>query len=76
MQGYFLYSLDNPTNFRLKNAKMTTWPSSLSWISKIAAIFSVYSYGANRRDILGRNWDKNLKTFAPCYSQSPPPAGF
>ncbi len=26
------------------------------------------------RGILGRNWDKNLKTFAPCYSQSPPPA--
>ncbi len=25
---------------------------------------------------LGRNWDKNLKTFAPCYSQSPPPADF
>jgi hypothetical protein len=21
--------------------------------------------------ILGRNWDKNLKTFAPCYSKSP-----
>jgi hypothetical protein len=26
--------------------------------------------------ILGRNWDKNLRTFAPCYSQSPPPADF
>ncbi len=24
--------------------------------------------------ILGRNWDKNLKTFAPFYLQSPPPA--
>jgi hypothetical protein len=26
--------------------------------------------------ILKRNWDKNLKTFAPYYSQSPPPADF
>ncbi len=26
-----------------------------------------------RGSILGRDGDKNLKTFAPCYSQSPPP---
>ncbi len=26
--------------------------------------------------ILGSNWDKNLKTFSPCYSQSLPPADF
>jgi hypothetical protein len=24
--------------------------------------------------ILGRNWDKNVKTFATCYSQTPQPA--
>ncbi len=29
-----------------------------------------------RRGILGRNWDKNLKTFAQCYSQSPQPGDF
>jgi hypothetical protein len=29
-----------------------------------------------REGILGRNWDKNLKTFAPCYSQSPPLTDF
>ncbi len=26
--------------------------------------------------ILERNWDKDLKNFAPCYSQSPLPADF
>jgi hypothetical protein len=26
--------------------------------------------------VIGHNWDKNLKTFASCYSQSPPPADF
>ncbi len=31
---------------------------------------------AFRRCILGRYWKKNLKDFAPCYSQSPPPADF
>jgi hypothetical protein len=30
----------------------------------------------NRGGILGRSWDKNLKNFALCYSQSPPPADF
>ncbi len=30
----------------------------------------------NRGGIFGRSWDKNLKNFAPCYSQSPPPADF
>ncbi len=25
----------------------------------------------NRGRILGRNWDKSLKSFPPCYSQSP-----
>jgi hypothetical protein len=30
----------------------------------------------NRWGIRGCNWDKKLKTFAPCYSQSPPPADF
>jgi hypothetical protein len=29
-----------------------------------------------REGILRRNWDKNPKTFAPCYSQSPPPEDF
>ncbi len=29
-----------------------------------------------RRGILERNWDKNLETFAPPYSQSPPPEDF
>ncbi len=29
-----------------------------------------------RGGILGRNWDKNLKTVATCFSQSPPPADF
>jgi hypothetical protein len=28
------------------------------------------------RRVLGRNWDNNLRTFAPCYSQSPPLANF
>jgi hypothetical protein len=27
--------------------------------------------GGGRPRILGRNWEKNLKSFPPCYSQSP-----
>ncbi len=30
----------------------------------------MYSF-RNRGRILGRNWDKSLKTFHPCYSQPP-----
>jgi hypothetical protein len=29
------------------------------------------TYTENRGRILGRNWDKSLKSFPPCYSQSP-----
>ncbi len=29
-----------------------------------------------RGRILGRNWDKSLKSFPPCYSQSPLPTDF
>ncbi len=37
---------------------------------KLNSDYSLHS--TSRGGILGRNWDGNLKTFAPCYSQSPP----
>ena len=37
-----------------------------------SGIWSRLSWGG----ILGRNWDKNFKTFASCYLQSPPTADF
>ncbi len=53
-----------------------TWPSLLG-ISRVP--FSVLNdlRPANSRGrIPGRNWDKSLKSFPPCYSQSPPLTDF
>jgi hypothetical protein len=41
----------------------------------IPTVYTYFTYACRGR-ILGRNWEKNLKTFAPCYSQSPQPAEF
>ncbi len=41
-----------------------------TWITKVVTL------AATRGCIFGRNWDKNLETFVPCYSQSLPPANF
>jgi hypothetical protein len=31
----------------------------------------LHIYNKSRGRILGRNWDKSLKSFLPCFSQSP-----
>jgi hypothetical protein len=49
----------------------------LKWKANIATVGALKSRQQQYRvGILERIWDKNLKAFAPCYSQSPPPADF
>ncbi len=45
--------------------------TSVCFVSHFQYVHVLYRVG-----ILGRNWNKNLQTFAPCYSQSLPPADF
>ncbi len=44
-----------------------TFSSYRRWFHPLCS----YMYHSNRGRILGRNWDKSLKSFPPCYSQSP-----
>ncbi len=52
----------------------TTWKNSRVEGFSCRENWMVVEHG--RGWILGNNLDKNLKTFAPYYSQSPPPADF
>jgi hypothetical protein len=49
-------------------------PVLSGYVDESASVFIMSFLNTYRGGILGRNWDKNLKTFAACYSQSPPPS--
>ncbi len=63
---------------------MNPGPARIVWLNynfyshytcNLWGIFT-HRYKVHRMGMHGRSWDKNFKTFAPCYSQSPPPADF
>ncbi len=52
--------------------KLIIWnPSEKCYKPLYCKTGALVLYYSTRGRILGRNWDKSLKSFPPCYSQSP-----
>jgi hypothetical protein len=67
----FFLLKNGPIELLEKSVEITVWPLALdSW--RIGPFFyQLHEMKQTRGPILGRNWNKSLKSFPPCYLQEP-----